>query len=70
MGFITAVNHRLFVKVKINFAIIFALKTQFPKFLYQMWFISSSVDYAINPITENALDILLYEVVNILVIYL
>ena len=39
--------------------IIFALKTLFPKVLYQVWFISSRVDCAMNPITENSLDILL-----------
>ena len=37
----------------------FALKTLFPNFLHQMWFIIVSVDYAMNPITENALDTLL-----------
>ena len=39
--------------------IIFALNTLFPKFLQQVWFISSRVDYTMNPITENSLDILL-----------
>ena len=58
-GYLTAVNYRLFSKVKVNSVIIFALKTLFPKFLHQVWFISFSVDYAMNPITENALDILL-----------
>ena len=38
---------------------IFALKTLFLKFLYQVWFISFSLDYAMNTITENVLDILL-----------
>ena len=57
--YLTAVNHRLFLKVKIKSVIILALKTLFPKFLYQVWFISFSVDQATNPITENALDILL-----------
>ena len=46
-------------KSQINSVIIFALKTLFPKFLHQVWFISFSVDYAMNPITENVLDILL-----------
>ena len=27
---------------------VFTLKTLFPKFLHQVWFISFSVDYAIN----------------------
>ena len=49
----------LFSKVKINSAIIFALETlpPPPKFLHQVWFTSFSVDYAMNPITENVLDI-------------
>ena len=42
-----------------NSVIIFPLKTLFPKFLHQVWSTSFSVDYAMNPITENALDILL-----------
>ena len=58
-GYLTAVNHRLFLKDKINSVIVFALKVLFPKFLHQMWFISLSVDYAINTISENELDILL-----------
>ena len=37
----------------------FALKTLLPKFLYHVWFISFSLDYAVNPIIENVLDILL-----------
>ena len=45
--YLTVVNYRLFSKVKINSAIIFALKTLF------------SVDDAMNPITENVLDTLL-----------
>ena len=52
----------LFSKVKINSAIIFALKTlppppRPPKFLHQVWLTSFSVEYAMNPITENVLDI-------------
>ena len=39
----------------------------FPKFLHHLWFKSFNVDYAMNPITENVLDVLLYKVVNILV---
>ena len=35
------------------------IKTLFPKFLHQVWFINFSVDYAMNSITENVLDILL-----------
>ena len=35
-GYLTAVNYRLFLKFKINPAIIFALLTLFPKFLYQV----------------------------------
>ena len=59
-GYLTAVYYKLFLKFKINSVIIFALKTLFPKFLHQVSFISFSVDYVIkNPITENALDILL-----------
>ena len=60
-GHLTAVNYMLFLKVKINSVIIFTLKTLFPKFLHQVWFISFSVDYAMNRITENALNILLKE---------
>ena len=30
----------------------------FLKFLHQVWFISFKVDYAMNAITENVLDIL------------
>ena len=58
-GYLTAVNCGLFLKVKVNSVIIFTLKTLFPKFLHQVWFISLIVDYAMNPITENALEILL-----------
>ena len=53
------INYRLFLKDKINSLTIFALKTLFPKFSYQVWFVSFSVDYAMNTITENVLDILL-----------
>ena len=60
-GYLTAVNYRYFLKVKIKSVIFFALKTLFPKFLNQVCFTSFSVNYAINPITENVLDILLYE---------
>ena len=35
-GYLTAVNYRLFLKVKINSVIIFALKNQFLKFLHQV----------------------------------
>ena len=35
-----------------------ALRALFPKLLYHVWFISFYVDYAMNPVTENALDIL------------
>ena len=45
--YLTVVNYRLFLKVKINSAIIFALKILF------------SVDDAMNAITENVLDTLL-----------
>ena len=38
---------------------IFRFKDLFPKYSHQVWFISFSVDYAMNPITENAFDILL-----------
>ena len=68
-GYLTQLNYRLFLNVKINSVIIFAtlfLNTLFPKFLHQVWFISSSVVYAMNPITENVLDILLEKVGNIL----
>ena len=60
-GYLTVVSRRLFLRVKINYVIIFASKTLFPpsKFLHQMRFTSFSVDYAMNPITENVLDILL-----------
>ena len=52
----------LFSKVKINSAIIFAFKSLGgppppPKFLHQVWLTSFSVEYAMNPITENVLDI-------------
>ena len=58
-GYSTAANYKLFLKVKINSVIFFALKTLFPKFLHQVWFRRFSVDYAINPITEDVLGILL-----------
>ena len=51
--YLTAANYRLFLKVKINSVIVFPLKNLFRKFLYQVWFISISVDYAMNHITEN-----------------
>ena len=35
-GYLTAVNYRLFLKVKIKSVIIFVLKTLFPKFLHQV----------------------------------
>ena len=54
MKYLTAINFTLFLKVKINSVIIFTLKTLFPKF-----FISLRVDYAMNHITKNVLDILL-----------
>ena len=47
------------LKVKINSVIIFALKALLPSFLHHVWFISFNVDYAVNPITENSLDIFL-----------
>ena len=53
------VNYRLFLNAKINSVIIFALKTLFLHSLHQVWFISFSVDCAMNPIADNALDILL-----------
>ena len=58
-GYLTVVNYRLFLKVKINPVIILASKTLFPKFLHQVWFTSFGADYAINPITVNMLNILL-----------
>ena len=58
-GYLTDINYRLFLKDKINSLTIFALKTLFPKFSHQVWFVSFSVDYAMNSITENVLDILL-----------
>ena len=45
--------------VKINSVIIFVLKALLPSFLHHVWFISFNVDYAVNPITENSLDIFL-----------
>ena len=60
----------MFLKVKINSLIIFALLTLLSKFLHQVWFISFSVNYAMNPITEKELVILLKEVVNIRVFHL
>ena len=60
----------LFLKVKINSLIIFALLTLLSKFLHQVRFISFSVNYAMNPITEKELVILLKEVVNIRVFHL
>ena len=56
-SYLTAVNYRLFLKFKKNSVTIVALKTLFRKFLHQVWFINFSVDYAMNPITENVLDI-------------
>ena len=50
---VTAVNYRLFLKFKIKSVIIFADKFQCTSFT------SFSVDYAMNTITENVLDILL-----------
>ena len=48
-GYLTAaVNYRLFFKVKIKSVTIFAWKTLFHKFLHLVWFINSSVDYAIK----------------------
>ena len=58
-GVLNCCKLQVILKVKINFVIIFTLKTLFPKFLHQVWFISFSVDYTMNPITENVLDILL-----------
>ena len=56
-GYLTAVNYGLILKFKINSVIIFVLKTLFPKFLHQVWFTSSSVDYAmiwiISPLTNK-----------------
>ena len=63
-GYLAIVNYRLFSKVKINSVIL--LERPFAKFLYQVWFRGFSVDYVMNPITENVLDTLLSEVVNIL----
>ena len=70
MGNLTTVNYRLFLKVKINSVIVFTLNTMFPKFLYQVCCISFSADYAMYLIMENVLDILQYEVVNMLVFHL
>ena len=67
--YLTSANWSLFLKVKINFVIIFALKTLLLKFLHQLWFKSFSVNYAMSPITENVLDTLLQKVVNVLVFH-
>ena len=45
---LTVVCYRLFSKVKIDYVIIFALKTLFPRFSHQVWFTSFIVDYAMN----------------------
>ena len=37
----------------------FRFKDPVPKFLHHVWFTSFNVDYSMNPITENVLDILL-----------
>ena len=42
-----------------NTVIIFALKSLLLKFLDQVWFTSLNVDYAMNPITDTVLDVLL-----------
>ena len=42
-----------------NIVTIFALKSLLLKFLHQVWFTSLNVDYAMNPITDNVLDVLL-----------
>ena len=68
--YLTVVNYMLFLKVKINSLIIFALLTLLSKFLHQVRLISFSVNQAMNPITENELVILLKEVVNIRVFHL
>lgn len=35
------------------------VKEPVPKFLHQVWFTSFSANYAVNPTTENFLDILM-----------
>ena len=44
---------------KLKDLIIFTSKTQFFKSSNHLWFRGFSVDYSMNPITENVLDILL-----------
>ena len=56
---LTVVNYRLFSKIKMKSVTISASKPLFPKFFHQVCFISFSVDYPTNLVTENLLDILL-----------
>ena len=58
-GVLNCCKLQVILKSQINSAIIFALKTLFPKFLHQVRFTSFSVDYAMNPIMENVSEILL-----------
>ena len=72
-GYLTVVSRRLFLRVKINYVTIFASKILSPppsKFLHQMRFTSFSVDYAMNPITENVLTSCCKKFMNILVFHL
>ena len=54
-GYLTVVNYRLFPKAKMNS---FSFKNPVLKILHEVWFTSFSVNYAMNLITENMLDIL------------
>ena len=57
--YLTVINYRFFLKVKINFLAVFASKTLFPKILQLLLFRSFSVDYATRPIMKNVVDTLL-----------
>ena len=57
-GYLTVVNYKFFSEVKKNSVIIVDSKALILKFLHQMGFTSFSLDYAMNPIAENELDIL------------
>ena len=48
-GVLNCCKLQVILKVKIKSVIILVLETLFRKFLHQVWFISFSVDYAMNP---------------------
>ena len=63
--YLTFVNYRLLSKVKIN-CNYFCFKDPGPQILTSSVVSSFGVEYAMNPITENVLDLLLLEVADIL----